>query len=333
MDNKKNIAVLAGGNSSEFFISLKSAENVANGINKEKYNVYVVQIKGKEWTLINDFNCGLIIHKNDFSFTDRGQKETFDLVIPVIHGTPGEDGLLQAYFDMLNIPYVGSGVLASSLTFNKYYCNTFLRNFNIVNIAKSYLFKIGQKIDVGKIIKELGLPCFVKPNSAGSSFGVSKVKKEEDLLPAIENALKESNEVIIEEFIKGDEIQCGIFKTKEKEYKLPLVEIVPETEFFDYKAKYENLSEEIIPARISQELTEKCQSITSELYDVLNCKGILRMDFILKDGEYWFLEANTIPGMTNESLIPQIIKKAGMTIPEVMDLLIEDALSRIIHKT
>lgn len=328
MDTKKNIAVLTGGNSSEFFISLKSAENVANEINKEKYNVYVVQIKGKEWTLINDLNCGLIIHKNDFSFTDRGQKVTFDLVIPVIHGTPGEDGLLQAYFDMLNIPYVGSDVLASSLTFNKYYCNTFLRNFNIVNIAKSSLIIAGQKIDTEIIIKELGLPCFVKPNAGGSSFGVSKVKKEEYLLPAIENALKESDEVIIEEFIKGDEIQCGVFKTKEKEYKLPLVEIVPETEFFDYKAKYENLSEEIIPARISRELTVKCQNLTSELYDALNCKGIVRMDFILKDGEYWFLEANTIPGMTDESLVPQMIKKAGITVKEVMDLLIEDALNK-----
>lgn len=328
MNTKKNIAVLTGGNSSEFFISLKSAENVANEINKKKYNVYVVQIKGKEWTLINDLNCGLILHKNDFSFTDRGQKETFDLVIPVIHGTPGEDGLLQAYFDMLNIPYVGSGVLASSLTFNKYYCNTFLRNFNSVNIAKSSLIRAGQKIDTEIIILELGLPCFVKPNAGGSSFGVSKVKKEEDLLLAIENALKESDEVIIEEFIKGDEIQCGVFKTKEKEYKLPLVEIVPEREFFDYKAKYENLSQEIIPARISRELTVKCQNLTSELYDALNCKGIVRMDFILKDGEYWFLEANTIPGMTDESLVPQMIKKAGITVAEVMDLLIEDALNK-----
>jgi len=328
MNTKKNIAVLTGGNSSEFFISLKSAENVANEINKEKYNVYVVQIKGKEWTLINDLNCGLIIHKNDFSFTDRGQKETFDLVIPVIHGTPGEDGLLQAYFDMLNIPYVGSDVLASSLTFNKYYCNTFLRNFNSINIAKSSLIRAGQKIDTEIIIQELGLPCFVKPNAGGSSFGVSKVKKEEDLLPAIENALKESDEVIIEEFIKGDEIQCGVFKTKEKEYKLPLVEIVPEREFFDYKAKYENLSQEIIPARISRELTVKCQNLTSELYDALNCKGIVRMDFILKDGEYWFLEANTIPGMTDESLVPQMIKKAGITVAEVIDLLIEDALNK-----
>jgi len=325
--NKKNIAVLAGGNSSEFFISLKSAETVANEIDKEKYNVYTVQIKESEWTLINDLNCGLIIHKNDFSFTDKGQKEKFDLVISVIHGTPGEDGLLQAYFDMLQIPYVGSGVLTSSLTFNKYYCNTFLRNFNIVNIAKSVLLRKNENIDSEKIISEVGLPCFVKPNAGGSSFGVSKVKKKDDLIIAAENAFKESNEVIIEQFIDGKEIQCGLFKTKQKEYKLPLVEIISETEFFDYKAKYENLSKEIIPAKISEELTEKCKKITSELYDALNCKGIVRMDFILKNDEYWFLEVNTIPGMTDESLIPQMIRKTGMTIKEVMTLLIEDALN------
>jgi len=324
---KKNIAVLAGGNSSEFFISLKSAESIANEIDKEKFNVYTVQIKGSEWTLINNLNCGLIIHKNDFSFTDRGQKEKFELIVSAIHGTPGEDGLLQAYFDMIGMPYIGSGVLASSLTFSKFYCNTFLNNFNIVNIAKSALIRKGTTTNEDEIIEELGLPCFVKPNAGGSSFGITKVKKKEDLQKAIEEAFKESNEVIIEEFIKGDEIQCGIFKTKENEFKLPLVEIIPKNEFFDYQAKYDpNFSEEIIPARISDELTEKCQNITSELYDALNCKGIVRMDYILKDNEFWFLEANTIPGMTEESLVPQMIRKAGMTIKEVMTLLIDDVL-------
>ncbi len=330
MTDKKNIAVLAGGNSSEFFISLKSAETVANAIDKEKYNVFVVQIKDKEWTLTNDLNCGLIIHKNDFSFTDKGQKEKFDIIVSAIHGTPGEDGLLQGYFDMLKIPYVGSGVLASSLTFNKFYCNTFLRNFNIVNIAKSVLVRKNKPFTPENIITKTGLPCFVKPNAGGSSFGVTKVKETKDLIPAIENAFKESEEVIIEEFIDGSEIQCGIFKTQEKEYKLPLVEIVPKNDFFDYQAKYDsNFSEEIIPARISEELTTKCQEITSQLYNVLNLRGIARMDFILKNGEFWFLEANTIPGMTAESLVPQMIRKAGMTIKEVMTLLIEDTLNKI----
>ncbi len=329
MQNKLNIAVLAGGNSSEFFISLKSSETIANSIDKDKYNVYVVQIKGNEWTLINDLNCGLMIHKNDFSFSDRGQKEKFDIVVSAIHGTPGEDGLIQAYFDMLSIPYVGSGVLTSSLTFNKYYCNTYLRNSSIVNIAKSLIVRKGNNYNTDEIVNQLGLPCFVKPNAGGSSFGISKVKKTEDIEKAIDEAFKESGEVIIEEFIKGDEIQCGIFKTKEKEYALPLVEIVSKNEFFDYQAKYDpNFSEEIIPARISDDLTIKCQQISSELYDELNCKGIVRMDFILKEGNYWFLEANTVPGMTSESLVPQMIEKANMTIKEVMSLLIDDAMNK-----
>ena len=327
MQNKLNIAVLAGGNSSEFFISLKSSETIANSIDKDKYNVYVVQIKGNEWTLINDLNCGLMIHKNDFSFSDRGQKEKFDIVVSAIHGTPGEDGLIQAYFDMLSIPYVGSGVLTSSLTFNKYYCNTFLRNSGIVNIAKSLIVRKGKNYNTDDIVNQVGLPCFVKPNAGGSSFGISKVKKTEDIEKAIDEAFKESDEVIIEKFIKGDEIQCGIFKTQEEAYIFPLVEIVSKNEFFDYQAKYDpNFSEEIIPARISDDLTIKCQQITSELYDELNCKGIVRMDFILKEGDYWFLEANTVPGMTSESLVPQMIEKANMSIKGVLTLLIEDAL-------
>jgi D-alanine-D-alanine ligase len=329
MNEKPNIAVLSGGNSSEFFISLKSADTVAAHIDKEKYNVFVVQIKGNEWTLMNDLNCGLIINKNDFSFSDNGQKETFDLVVPVIHGTPGENGLLQAYFEMLAIPYIGSGVLASALTFNKYYCNTFLRNSKIVNIAESVLIRDKQPYNSAEIISKLGLPCFVKPSAGGSSFGVSKVKSVNEFDKAIEIALKESDEVIIESFIKGAEIQCGIFKTNEKVFVLPLVEIVSKNEFFDYQAKYDpNFAEEIIPARISNELTLKCQNITSQLYDALNCKGIVRMDFILKDDEFWFLEVNTIPGMTNESLVPQMIRKAGLTIKEVMNSLIFDKIGK-----
>jgi D-alanine-D-alanine ligase len=326
--SKKNIAVISGGFSSEFYISLKSGEAIASNIDKEKYNVYSVQIKKDEWILTNDLNCGIIINKNDFSFSDNGQKTKFDCVVSAIHGTPGEDGLLQGYFDMLDIPYVGSGVLTSSITFNKFYCNNYLRNFKNINISDSVLITKGQNIDTKNIIEKVGLPCFVKPNAGGSSFGVTKAKKEEDIIPAIETAFKESDQVIIERFAKGDEIQCGIFKIKGKEYKLPLVEIVSKNEFFDYQAKYDpNFCEEIIPARISEELTLKCQKITSEIYDALHCKGIVRMDFILKDNEFWFLEVNTIPGMTNESLVPQMIKKSGMTIKEVMTILIEDTLN------
>lgn len=326
---KKNIAVLSGGNSSEFVVSLKSASAVAEHINKEKYNVYIVQIKGDEWILTNDFNCGIVINKNDFSFNDNGQKTNFDAVISMIHGSPGEDGLLQAYFDMLKIPYAGSGVLASSLTFNKFYCNTFLKNSSIeINIAKSVLVRLDEKYNQAEILKKVGLPCFVKPNAGGSSFGITKVKAEEQFISAIEDAFKESEEVIIEQFIEGDEIQCGYIKTKKEEFALPLVEIVSKNEFFDYQAKYNpEFADEIIPARISDELTKKCQAITADVFKALNCYGIARFDYILKGNEFWFLEANTIPGMTNESLVPQMIEKAGMTFAQIMDMLIDDVIS------
>ncbi len=326
-ERKKNIAVVSGGFSSEFYISLKSGEAIATNIDKEKYNVYTIQIKKDEWILTNDLNCGIVINKNDFSFNDNGQKTKFDCVISAIHGTPGENGLLQGYFDMLEIPYVGSGVLTSSITFNKYYCNNYLRDMPNINIAKSLMVTKGQNVNTAEVIKHVGLPCFVKPNAGGSSFGITKVKKEENLIAAIDEAIKESNQVIIEQYIEGDEIQCGIFKALGKEYKLPLVEIVSKNEFFDYQAKYDpDYSDEIIPARISDELTEKCQEISSKIYDALNCSGIARLDYILKDNEFWFLEANTIPGMTNESIVPQMIEKAGMTFTQVMSILIEDKL-------
>ncbi len=322
-----NIAILAGGNSSEFFISLKSAENIAKEIDKSKYTVFRVQIKQNEWTLLDDLSCGIPIDKNDFSFSYKGQKETFDLVISAIHGTPGEDGLLQAYFDMLSIPYVGSGVLASSLTFNKYYCNKYLKQTGAVNIAESVLIRKDKAYCLDEIIEKTALPCFVKPAAGGSSFGVSKVKKKEDFEKAVNEALKESNEVIVEQFIEGKEIQCGLFKTKGRCVVLPLVEIVSKNEFFDYQAKYDpDFADEIIPARISGELTAKCQNISSKLYDLLNCKGIVRIDFILQGDAFWFLEVNTVPGMTNESLVPQMIKKTDMTVKEIMSVLIEDTL-------
>ncbi|MCD4791937.1 MAG: D-alanine--D-alanine ligase [Bacteroidales bacterium] len=329
MTNKINIAILAGGDSSEYFISLKSAEAIAGNLNKEKYNVYIVLIKGSEWTLTNNLNCGLIINKDDFSFNDKGQKVKFDIVFPAVHGTPGENGLVQGYFEMLKIPVIGSNVLSSSLTFNKYYCNTFLRHFNIVNIAKSLLVKKEQVYNVENIINYVGLPCFVKPDAGGSSFGISKVKETDKTDAAIEEAFKESDSVIIEQYIPGIEISCGFFKANDVNYPLPPAEIVSKNEFFDYEAKYNSdYNEEIIPARITDEQIKNCQEITGKLYDVLNCSGIVRMDYILKDGEYWFLETNTIPGMTNESIVPKMIRKAGMTFSEVADMLIADALNQ-----
>ena len=327
MSNKINTAILAGGDSSEYFISLQSAEAIAGNLDKKKYNVYIVQIKGSEWTLTNDLNCSLIINKDDFSFNDKGRKVKFDIVFPAIHGTPGENGLLQGYFEMLKIPVIGSNVLSSSLTFNKYYCNTFLRHFNIVKIAKSLLVKKGQVYNIEKIIDNVGLPCFVKPDGGGSSFGITKVKETDKMDEAIEEALKESDSVIIEQFIPGTEISCGFFKANDVSYPLPPAEIVSKNEFFDYQAKYDSdYNEEIIPARITDKQIENCKDITGKLYEVLNCSGIVRIDYILKDGEYWFLEVNTIPGMTNESIVPKMIRKAGLTFSEVADMLIDEKL-------
>ncbi len=329
MKDKINIAVLAGGDSSEFHISLLSAEAVAQNLDKEKYNVYTVRIKGSEWTLINDLNCGIVINKNDFSFSDNGQKIKFDIIFPVIHGTPGENGLLQGYFKMLNIPVIGCDVLTSALTFNKFYCNNYLRNFGIVHIADSELIKKDTDYQISEIIDKVGLPCFVKPDAGGSSFGVSKVKSIDTIEEAIRIAFEESDSVIIESFIDGREFSCGIFKVEGKEYRLPLAEIISKNEFFDYQAKYNSdFNQEVIPAEISTELSQKCQDTASEIYDALNCKGIVRMDFKMNNNEFWFLEVNSIPGMTNESIIPKMIRKAGMTFKETADLLINELLKK-----
>ncbi len=329
MTTKKNIAIIGGGNSSEFDISMKSAKAVFQNIDNEKYNAFLIQLKSYEWKVLNEPYSDIQIDKNDFSIIIENSKITFDCIFSLIHGTPGENGLLQGYFEMFDIPYIGSGVLASSLTFNKYYCNTYLKNSNInVNIAESVLVRNGINYNENEIITKTGLPCFVKPNAGGSSFGITKVKVKDELNSAIKHAFEESDEIIIEQFIEGDEIQCGLYKTKCEITVLPLVEIVSKNEFFDYQAKYDpNFSDEIIPARIPEDLTKKCQDIASVLFTEINCNGIVRMDFILKDREFWFLEANTIPGMTNESIVPQMIRKAGMTLKDVNTLLIENVIN------
>ena len=324
---KKNIAVVVGGNSSEYFISLKSGEYIANNIDKDKFNVYVVTIKGSDWELTSDLYCGLIINKNDFSFNDNGQKVKFDCAYIVIHGTPGEDGKLQSYFEMINLPYVGTNVLTSALTFNKYFCNTFLRQSDIL-MANSVLVKKGDKIDTKKLIANIGLPCFVKPNEGGSSFGISKVKKEDELIPAIEKAYEESKQVIIEQFIDGKEITVGLVKTKNKDYIFTPIEIISDNEFFDYEAKYNDAkNQEIIPARISNELTKKSKNLASEIYDILDCSGIVRVDYILSNNKFYFLEINTIPGMTKESLLPKEIREYGLDFKKLLSEIIDNSIN------
>ena len=320
---KKNIAIVAGGNQSEVIVSLKSAAGIYSFINKEKFNPYIVTIIGKEWT-VEYAGEKITIDKNDFSFTHNNQKITFDFAYITIHGMPGEDGKLQGYFDLIEIPYSSCGVLTAALTFNKFFCNNYLKSFG-VRVAESILLHKGESISTEKVVEKLGLPCFIKPNAGGSSFGITKVKSAEQILPAIELAFTEGGEVIIESFLSGTEVTCGIYKAKNKKTVLPVTEVVSENEFFDFNAKYNGQVKEITPARLSEELTKKVQQLTSSIYDLIEAKGIIRIDYIITEGEtIHLLEVNANPGMTETSFIPQQVKAAGLNMMDVMADVIEE---------
>jgi D-alanine-D-alanine ligase len=266
------------------------------------------------------------IDKSDFSFTLNGKKYGFDYAYIIIHGTPGEDGLLQGYFEMMNIPYSSCDVQSSALTFNKFFCNNYLRSFNIP-MAKSVLLHTGESYGTSEIIESLGLPLFVKPNAGGSSFGVTKVKVGEDLADAVNKALDESPEAIIEQFIDGKEFTCGVVRIGERKLVFPVTEVIPKNEFFNYESKYTpGMADEITPARISESLTLKIQSLSSQIYDLCSCRGIVRVDYILKDETFYFLEVNTVPGMTETSFIPQQIKAMGLNMSDLLTDIIYSGL-------
>jgi D-alanine-D-alanine ligase len=326
---KKNIAIVAGGDSSEIVVSLKSAAGIFSFIDGEKYNKYIVTISKGVWhasTALSD-RRQYEIDKNDFSFTDEnGNKTIFDFAWITIHGTPGEDGILQGYFDLLHIPYSNCGVLASALTFNKFTCNQYLKGFGL-RVAESLMLRKGQTIDSQSVVEKLGLPCFVKPNVGGSSFGVTKVKSANDIQSAIAKAFEEGDEVIIESFMQGTEITCGIYKTKEKSVVFPVTEVVSANEFFDYDAKYNGQVQEITPARLCDSLTKRVQDLTSAIYDIVGAKGIIRIDYIITEGDVInLLEINTTPGMTATSFIPQQVRAAALDIKDVMTDIISDEL-------
>lgn len=321
---KKNIAIIAGGDSSEIVVSLKSAAGIYSFIDKDKYNLYIGIVKRDEWSVELSNGEHTPIDKNDFSFRENGEVKHFDFVYITIHGTPGEDGRLQAYFDLIGMPYSSCGMLVSAITFNKFVCNNYLRNFGVKVADSIRLFK-GQTITDEEAVSRLGLPIFVKPNDGGSSFGVTKVKEITQLQAAIEKAFNEGEEVMLESFIAGTEVTCGCYKVKGKEVVFPLTEVVTENEFFDFDAKYNGQVDEITPARISSELTEKIQRETSKIYDILGAKGIIRVDFIIAaDGSFKMLEVNTTPGMTATSFIPQQVRAAGLDIKDVMTDIIEN---------
>jgi len=324
---KPNIAIVAGGDSSEAGVSLRSAAGIFSFLDGEKFYRCIVTVTGKTWLAQPSESEKYAIDKNDFSFTNgRGEKIVFDFAYITIHGTPGENGILQGYFELLRLPYSCCSVLPAALSFNKYACNHFLKSFGL-RVADSFLIKKDRTPDCETIVATLGLPLFVKPASGGSSFGTQKVKTAAALPAAIENAFSEDGEVLAESFLEGTEVTCGMYKTRQRTVVFPISEVVPKNEFFDYDAKYNGQVEEITPARISADLTAQIQNQTEKIYDLLGCKGIIRVDYIISpQGEITLLEVNTTPGMTPTSFIPQQIHAAGMLTGNVLAEIIENEM-------
>lgn len=327
---KRNIAIVCGGDSSEHDVSMRSAQGLYSFFDKERYNIYVVDVKGQDWHVDLQNGDTAKIDKNDFSFKKDGKTVTFDYAYITIHGTPGENGLMQGYFELLHIPYSTSGVLVEAMTFDKYVLNNYLRGFG-VNVAESVLLRRGEeeKYSDEEIEKRIGMPCFVKPAADGSSFGVSKVKNADQLAPALRVAFMESDEVMVESFMKGTEISIGCYKTRDKAVVFPATEVVTSNEFFDYDAKYNGQVQEITPARLSPETTKRVEEETSRIYDILHCNGIIRIDYIIsKDADgndkINMLEINTTPGMTATSFIPQQVRAAGLDIKDVLTDIVEN---------
>ena len=321
---KRTIAIIAGGDSSELPVSLRSAQGIYSFIDKERYNLYIVEMQGKRWEVVLPNGEKTPIDRNDFSFIENEEKKNFDFAYITIHGTPGENGILQGYFDLIGMPYSSCNVLVSAMTFNKFTCNQYLKGFGI-RVSESMILRKGFEILDEEVINKVGLPCFIKPNAGGSSFGVTKVKTKEEIQPAIEKAFGESDEVMIEAFMQGTEITCGCYKTKDKEVVFPITEVVTSNEFFDYDAKYNGQVDEITPARIPEETAERVRLLTSAIYDILGCDGIIRIDYTITEGEKVnMLEINTTPGMTATSFIPQQVRAAGLDIKDVMTDIIEN---------
>ncbi|MDC8005477.1 D-alanine--D-alanine ligase [Aureisphaera galaxeae] len=323
--SKKNVAVIMGGYSSEFEISLQSGEVVCESLDPTIYNIYPVHIFKEGWYHVDTLGNRYPVDKGTFSFSIDNDTITPDVVFNTVHGTPGEDGYLASYFELLGIPHTSTGFYQAALSFNKRDSLTVLKNFG-VKCANSVYITQGMEIVPQDIVDKVGLPCFVKPNRAGSSFGVSRVAEEKDLLPAIEEAYKEDFEVIIESELVGTEVSVGAYRQNNKTKVLSPTEIVSENDFFDYEAKYLGKSEEITPARIPENETKAVQEETLRIYELLNMKGVSRTDFIIQDGVPYFIEINTTPGLSKESIIPKQAREAGMTLTEFFGILVEEAL-------
>ena len=325
---KKKVALVTGGLSSEAQISYKSAQTVLNALDKNKYEVYLIDVHPTGWWYENQLGEEVAVDKSDFSIVEAGEKINFDLALMCIHGTPGEDGKMQGYFDLIGLPYTSCNTATSALTFNKRY-TVAVAGFGGVNVARSLHIFIDQPLTVTQILAEVKLPLFVKPNNGGSSFGISKVNTEKELAPALEKAFKEDKEVLVEEFISGREFTIGVFKSKGVTTVLPITEIKTENEFFDFAAKYEGKSEEITPAKITDAMFADLTSAAKKVYDIFNCSGVVRIDFIYNEilQKAYLLEVNTVPGQSEASIIPQQVKAMGWSLTDFYGTIIEDCLS------
>ena len=325
MNMKKNIAIIMGGYSSEIDISIKSGNVVYSHLNKEKFNAFRVLILKEKWVVLDAQENEFPIDKNDFSFTQNNIKTTFDCVFNAIHGAPGENGQLLAYFNLINLKHTSAPFYQMALTFNKRDTLSAVKAYGIKTATSIYLNK-GDKINLNHIITTVGLPCFIKPNNAGSSYGISKVYTKNEILPALEKAYKEDSEILIESFLDGTEVSVGIIQYRGETKVLPITEIVSENDFFDYEAKYEGKSQEITPARISLAQQAKVEKVAKKVYDILNISGFSRSEFIFVDSEPYFIEINTVPGLTEESILPQQAQVAGISLAELFESAIEAAL-------
>ncbi len=325
--SRLRIALLAGGNSSEREIALQSAQQIEQALDKTKYDVKVIDIHHRDWFHTAPDGTRYPLDKNDFSLTIGGVRHEFDYALIIIHGTPGEDGKLQGYLDIMGIPYSSCSMVSSAITFDKQSTKLAVAARGI-RVAKEVFLHRGDKVDADAVVEQLGLPLFVKPNASGSSFGVTRVTEKEQIAAAVEAAFCESDDVLIEEFIAGREMGCGVLLTREKEYLFPITEIVSKKAFFDYEAKYtEGMSEEITPADITPEIKEKLNKMTREAYKACRCRGVVRIDFIVTpDGEPCLIEVNSIPGMSGGSIVPKQAKAMGLSLGELFDLVIEETI-------
>lgn len=320
----KNIAIVCGGDSGEYDISIGSADTVSRHLDESRYKGFPVIIKGSNWYYKGDASILHPIDKNNFSTNVDGSIVHFDGIFNAIHGTPGEDGKLQGYFDIIGIPYTSCNHVTSALTFNKYFCNRFVNSFGI-KTADSVSFAKGDQIDHDKLIEKLNLPLFVKPVESGSSVGISKVNHKNELENAIDIAFAEGDRIIIEEFIKGREIACGLINKGKELIVFPLTEIISKKDFFDYEAKYtKGMADEITPADLPEEVEQDIKTLSSFLFREMDCKGFVRFDYILSENELYFLEINSIPGITAASIMPKMAQSYGMSIREFFNIALDN---------